>query len=108
MPSVLALSLWRPAFRYGLILPSSLVVLPLLSICAVWLPSGIAGLGWLVLTGGVMLGSGLGLWFWYPWIPVPHELSDPFSFWRLRLIGWHVGMTVSGMVILTVTVAAIS
>ena len=98
MPIILLLSLRHPRLRYALVIPSSLVGLPLLGISVLFLPSGpVAAAGWLLITAGILLGSGLGLWFWYRVLPVPRALHDPFSPGRLGLIGVHVALIVVGV-----------
>ncbi len=106
MPSLLLLSLRRPLLRYALVLPSSLVGLPLLVISARGLGEGsIATVGWQMLTAGILLGGTLGIWFWFRWLPVPRWLHEPFSPHRWLLIGLHVGLIVGGL--LLVGVAAV-
>lgn len=98
MPTILFASLPRPRLRYGLVLPGSLVGLGLVAICAAWLPVGFAATaGWLSITAGVVLGSVLGLWFWYRLLPVPEGLDDPYSAGRWALIGVHVALIVVGL-----------
>jgi hypothetical protein len=100
MPAILLASLADPRWRYGLVLPSSLVGLPLLAICGYWLhPSPIAAVGWVLVTAGILLGSLLGLWFWYRLIPVPSALDDPFSPSRWMLISVHIAFIVVGLVL---------
>lgn len=97
MPAILVMSLRRPRLRYALVLPSSLVGVPLLGISALFLPaSAVAAAGWLLITAGILLGSALGLWFWYRVLPVPRALDDPFSAGRIALIGVHVALIVAG------------
>ena len=97
MPAILVMSLRRPRLRYALVLPSSLVGVPLLGISALFLPaSAVAAAGWLLMTAGILLGSALGLWFWYRVLPVPRALDDPFSAGRIALIGVHVALIVAG------------
>lgn len=97
MPAILVMSLRRPRLRYALVLPSSLVGVPLLGIAALFLPaSAVAAAGWLLITAGILLGSALGLWFWYRVLPVPRALDDPFSAGRIALIGVHVALIVAG------------
>ncbi|MEO7294925.1 MAG: hypothetical protein ABIZ57_02180 [Candidatus Limnocylindria bacterium] len=98
MPTILLASLGRPLLRYALVLPSTLVGLPLLAISAAWLPSNaVAASGWLLMTAGILMGGMLGLWFWYRLIPVPPQMDDPFSSGRLALIGAHVALIVTGL-----------
>jgi hypothetical protein len=100
MPALLFASLRDPRWRYALVLPSTLVGVPLLAICAFWLPEGpVAAAGWLLVTAGILLGSVLGLWFWYRLLPVPAALDDPFSPGRWTLIGIHIAMIVLGLML---------
>lgn len=100
MPTILVASLERPTLRYALVIPSTLVGVPLLAMSALWLPSNaVAASGWLLMTAGILMGGLLGLWFWYRLIPVPRQLDDPFSPGRLALIGAHVALVVVGMVL---------
>ena len=97
MPLVLFASLPRPRLRYALVLPGSLVSVGLLAICLAWAPAEpMAAAGWWLMAGGVALGGGLGLWFWYRLLPVPAWLHDPYSTGRWGLIGLHVGLIVVG------------
>ncbi len=97
MPLTLVASLRRPGLRYGLVLPASLVSIGLLSVCLGWLPvDPAATAGWLLMTAGVALGGGLGLWLWFRLLPVPARLDDPFSTARWALIGVHVALVVAG------------
>ena len=98
MPSILAASLVDPRWRYALAVPASLVSIPLLAISVAWRPAPpLAALGWVMVTGGVLLGGLLGLWFWYRLLPVPGQLDDPFSPGRLGLIRAHVMLIVVGL-----------
>jgi hypothetical protein len=100
MPALLFASLRDPRWRYVLVLPSTLVGVPLLAICAFWLPEGpVAAAGWLLVTAGILLGSVLGLWFWYRVLPVPAALDDPFSPGRWTLIGIHIALIVLGLML---------
>lgn len=97
MPLTLVASLRRPRLRYGLVLPASLVSIGLLAACLGWLPADpLVAAGWLLMTAGVALGAGLGLWLWYRLLPVPARLDDPFSTGRWALIGVHVALVVAG------------
>jgi hypothetical protein len=97
MPVTLAASLRDPRLRFGLVVPASLVTLGLLAVCAGWLPeSPLAAWGWVLVTAGVAVGGGLGMWLWYRLLPVPDALHDPFSRPRWALIGVHVGLVVAG------------
>lgn len=98
MPLMLLASLRWPRVRYALVLPSSLVGLPLLVICARYLPdASLASTGWLLVTGGILLGSVLGIWFWFRWLPVPASLHDPFSRGRWLLVALHIALIVGGL-----------
>ena len=98
MPSTLVASLARPGLRYGLVVPASLVSLGLLAVCFGWLPTDpTVAAGWLLMTIGVALGGGLGLWLWYRLLPVPAGLDDPFSSGRWALIGVHIALVVAGL-----------
>ena len=100
MPTLLFASLRDARWRYALVLPSALVGVPLLAICAFWLPEGpVAAAGWLLVTAGILLGSVLGLWFWYRVLPVPAALDDPFSPGRWTLIGIHIALIVLGLML---------
>lgn len=104
MPSILFLSLRRPRLRYALAIPSTLVAVPLLIICVSNLPEGqVARSGWLLLTAGILSGGVLGVWFWFRWLPVPGWLHAPFSPSRWALVGLHVALVVSGLVLVGVT-----
>jgi hypothetical protein len=98
MPSLLALSLWRPVIRYGLVAPATMVSLALVAISLWGQPkTPVAEAGWLLISGGVLLGGALGAWFWFRWLPVPRSLHDPFAPGRWVLIGVHVGMIIVGI-----------
>ena len=97
MPSTLVLSLVRPRLRYGLVVPASLVSIGLLAVCLGFLPGdAVAASGWVLMTAGVALGGGLGLWFWYRILPVPTRFDDPFSTGRWALIGVHIALVTVG------------
>lgn len=103
MPTVLVASLSRPRLRYALVLPATLVGVALLGVSVWWLPpEPLAAAGWLLITAGISLGGGLGLWFWFRLLPVPEPLNDPFSAGRLALIGLHVGLIVTGLLLAVV------
>ena len=102
MPVLLVLSLARPRIRYALVLPSTLVGVPLLTICARELPADrLAAAGWVAMTGGIVLGGVLGLWFWYRALPVPAALHDPFAPGRWALVALHIVLVVGGVVAVT-------
>lgn len=93
MPALLIASLQRPRLRYALVIPASLVGLPLLAICAAWLPHrALVGAGWLLITAGIALGGVMGTWFWFRLAPVPPALDDPFAPGRVALITTHVAL----------------
>ncbi len=97
MPTVLALSLFRPKLRYLLVVPATLVTIGLTGICLTALPpSGPGRVGWPILTAGTLIGASLGGWFWYRWLPVPHALDAPFSPGRWLLVTIHAGLVVVG------------
>ena len=98
MPTILMLSLRRARLRYALVVPSSLVGIPLLAISALFLPaSAVGAVGWLLITAGILLGSVLGLGVWDRLLPVPPALDDPFSAGRIVLIAVHVALIVVGV-----------
>lgn len=106
MPALLYSSLWRPVLRYLLVVPASLVSLALLAIVGWGLPTALlAATGWILLTAGVLVGGGLGLWFWYRLLPVPPGFHDPFSPGRWALIGVHVGLVAMGLLLLALPAA---
>ena len=107
MPLLLWLSLDRPRLRYALVVPSGLVGGALLALRPTAAPTvALARFGWLLLTAGIWLGGGLGVWFWFRprWLPlpVPAALDDPFSAGRWLLVGLHVGLVVVGMALAAV------
>lgn len=107
MPTVLGLSIRRPAIRLLVAVPATLVGVALVAICLTALPAnGIARVGWLTATCGILLGGVLGAWFWYRWLPVPASLQDPYSRGRTALITVHVALVVAGL--LLVFVAALT
>ncbi len=104
MPSLLLLSLRRPRLRYALVLPSSLIGLPLLAISAGSLArEPVARVGWLLLTAGILFGGALGIWFWFRWLPVPAFLHNPFSRGRWLLVGLHIGLVLGGLALVGVS-----
>ena len=102
MPVLLISSLRWPVARYGLALPSTLVGSGLIAICLTALPAewGAARVGWLMTTAGVLMGGGLGLWFWFRLAPVPRFLDDPFSPGRWTLVAVHVVLIVVGLALI--------
>ena len=100
MPTVLGLSLRRPAIRLLVAVPATLVGVALVAICLTALPDdGVARVGWLATTAGILLGGILGAWFWYRWFPVPASLENPYSRGRSVLIGVHVTFVVAGLLL---------
>ena len=100
MPSILVASLADARWRYALVVPASLVGSCLFAISLAWRPEPpLAAVGWVLMTGGVLLGGLLGLWFWYRLVPVPKSLDDPFSPGRLGLIRAHVVLIVIGLLL---------
>ena len=76
MPLTLVASLSRPRLRYALVLPASMVSIGLVAVCVGRLPEHPASAaGWVLVTAGVALGGGLGLWLWYRLLPVPARLD---------------------------------
>lgn len=99
MPTLLMVSLRWPVARYGLAIPSILVGAGLVAICLTALPLdwGAVRLGWLMTTAGVLMGGGLGLWFWFRLAPVPRFLDDPFGPGRWILVVVHIALIVVGL-----------
>ena len=98
MPTLLIVSLRRPQFRYGVVVPAAAVSLALVAIClGNSPPSPTARSGWLLISSGVLLGGLLGAWFWFRWLPVPRQLDDPYSPGRWAMIAVHVGLIVAGL-----------
>jgi hypothetical protein len=97
MPTVLLASLRDPRLRYGLMAPSAVVSVALLAIVLGWSPGGVAGVGWLLMLAGILLGGVMGLWFWFRVLPVPRVLDAPDSTGRWILIAVHVAFIVAGL-----------
>ena len=98
MPTILAVSLRWPRLRYALALPAGAVSVALVAVCVTSLPADpMLRTGWMLVTGGVLLGGTMGLWLWFRWMPVPSKLADPFSPARWALIGLHVALVVIGL-----------
>lgn len=101
MPTLLFLSLRRPAVRQGVAVPAFLVGVALIAICVWHLPAQPeARAGWLLMTAGVVQGGFMGAWFWFRLLPVPALLQDPYSRARWTLIAVHVALIVSGLLLL--------
>ena len=102
MPVLLISSLRWPVARYGLALPSTLVGSGLIAICLTALPAewGAPRVGWLMTTAGVLMGGGLGLWFWFRLAPVPCFLDDPFGPGRWTLVAVHIALIVVGLALI--------
>ena len=101
MPAVLGLSIRRAGVRRLVAVPSALVGAALVAVCLTAPPEGgVARAGWLLLTAGILLGAGLGAWFWYRWFPVPASLDKPFAPARWALIEVHVGLVIVGLLLI--------
>ena len=100
MPAVLFVSIPRPSIRPLLIVPATLITVPVLAIVAGRFPGQpIAGLGWILIAVGLLLGCVSGGWFWFRWAPVPDAFDDPFTPQRWQLIAIHVGLICTGVVL---------
>jgi hypothetical protein len=97
MPTLLRAGVKRPRVRYLLALPATLVTAGLIATVTHLDAGSDATLGWWLITAGVALGGGLGMWFWYRWLPVPESLDDPFSSGRIALIATHVALILAGI-----------
>jgi hypothetical protein len=103
MPAVLGLSLRLAWIRRLVAFPSALMTAALVAVCLFALPDDDAArAGWLLLTAGILFGAGLGVWFWYRWLPVPEPLDAPFAPARWVLIAVHVGLVVAGLLLIAV------
>ncbi len=101
MPTVLVASLSHPVATRLLVVPSTLVTLPLAGMVALgWSPDGVARIAWAAIAGGVLLGGILGLWLWLGAFPRPKPLRDPRSPIRWALIVVHVAPIVVGLALL--------
>lgn len=101
MPAVLGLSIRRPRVRQLVALPSTFVSVALVLVCLTALPNGgVARVGWLLLTAGILVGASLGAWFWYRWLPVPEPLDAPFASGRWALIAAHVALVIAGLLLI--------
>lgn len=98
MPTVLRASLRRPALRYGLSIPATLVAGGL-TLFSATLPDGGGSsvAGWWTITASLWFGALLGMWLWFRWLPVPERLAEPFGFARLVLVSVHIGGVVVGI-----------
>jgi hypothetical protein len=100
MPAVLFASIPLPSMRPLLIVPATLITVPVLAIVAGGFPGQpIAGLGWILIAVGLLLGCVSGGWFWFRWAPVPDAFDDPFTPARWHLIVVHVALICSGVVL---------
>lgn len=107
MPTILWTSLRRPGVRRWVFLPSALVTMGLVALCATALPDApLIRPGWLLATVGILFGGLLGGWFWFRWLPVPSSLDCPFSTGRWALIGAHVLMIVAGLGLVAISLYA--
>lgn len=103
MPTLLYFGLKRPRWRYLLTLPAALVAAGLLRVNVIVTEPAVAVIGWWLITVGVIVGAGLGGWFWYRWLPVPTSLEDPFSTGRWTLIAIHIGLIAAGTAMVLVS-----
>ena len=88
---------WTPTRLPWVYLAIALVSLGLLGIAIGSAPGGLAGLGWLLILAGIMLGGLMGLWFWFRVLPVPPALDAPDGVGRWAIIAVHVGLIVVGI-----------
>ncbi len=104
MPAVLVASLAVPVATRLLVVPSTLVTLPVAAIVAVpWSPDGMAHAAWAAIAVGVLLGGLFGLWLWLGAFPRPEPLRDPRSPVRWAMIVVHVVPIVFGLALLLTT-----
>jgi hypothetical protein len=106
MPMLLARSLTQPKWRYLLVAPAAMVSAGLLTVAVGFDGSGSAGLGWWLMSAGVLAGATLGAWFWYRWAPVPRALDEPFSPARWTLVAIHAGLIAIGGILVVLGVLA--
>ena len=100
MPAVLFVSIPLPSIRPLLNVPATLITVPVLAIVAGrFSGQPIAGLGWILIAVGLLLGCVSGGWFWFRWAPVPDAFNDPFTPQRWQLIVIHVALICSGLVL---------
>jgi hypothetical protein len=99
MPILLWIGRDRPAARWGLMVPATLVVVGLAGVLSGLAVGSAAFWGWALVTAGILVGAGLGGWFWYRFVPVPDGLADPFAASRWWLIALHAGLVVVGLVV---------
>ena len=95
MPSLLFLSIRSPGLRYGLLVPGTAFPLGVLGMAVA--ASGAESIGWWLIATGLTLGGAQGIWFWFRWMPVPHQLDDPFGRSRLTMIVVHVALLLVGI-----------
>jgi hypothetical protein len=97
MPPILALSLRRPMLRLALLVPAGAMSVGLVGMTLA--ASDATGVGWLLITLGILVGGSLGAWFWFRWLPVPRVFDDPYGAPRVALIGLHIGLVLTGVVL---------
>ena len=97
MPTLLARSVTRPAWRYLLTIPASLTTVGVMIVALGYDGSVLATLGWWSIAAGLGVGGTLGAWFWYRWMPVPRIFDRPFSAGRWALIATHAGLVLLGV-----------
>ena len=94
MPTILAAPQHQPSLRYALIVPATAVSVGLVGM--VMIASDQTVTGWFLITGGILLGGFLGVWFWFRWLPVPRILDDPFDWPRVALVSLHLALVLAG------------